>query len=121
MQKSVILFIVPIKKLPVDVKTPSGYMLAIFNEIVTDTIAMFTYIPLISFMFGSCWVLITFVEDITKDIAAIDADIEAKDLIEFKKKLCKIIKFHSVLKGWWSQNDSTIVTINIHINFLVLG
>lgn len=90
-----------LQRMPFSWKTPSGYMIAFLDELVSDIVGTATYVPLISFIVGSCWLLITFIKDISSDLSSIEAEeISNKTVDDSKKLLCKIIKFYTDIRGW---------------------
>lgn len=70
---------------------------------------MLIYVPLLGFIMGSCWLLITFVKDITNDLSFLKADeINSRNDMELKEIFCKTVKFYSTVKGL-SNNEKRLV------------
>lgn len=87
------------RRLPFDWRTPHGFILAFLYEVITDTVASLTYVPLISFFVGSCWLFIAFVRDITDDLFILYKNVKSrKNNIALTKQFCKIVKIYSNTK-----------------------
>lgn len=66
-------------RLPYNWKTPITYLLTLLIECANAYFLTINIVPVLCFFMGSCALLITFVEDITMDLALLDfAKIEAK-------------------------------------------
>ena len=90
-------------------KIPSGYLVAFFDEMIADTVGGLTYVPLISFFIGSCWIIISIIKDIMTDLRFLEVNNGSnKCVAELKKSFCKIIKFYADTKGY--SEDSTIAS-----------
>lgn len=59
-------------RLPYNWKTPIAYLLTLLIECADAYILTSSIVPVLCFFMGSCALLITFVEDITKDLALLD-------------------------------------------------
>lgn len=87
-------------RMPFNVKTPSGYLIAFLDEFICDIAGTLTYVPLITFIFGSCWLITSFINDISNDLSSIEAsNISSKTVADLKKAFRKIIDLYSNVKG----------------------
>lgn len=58
-------------------------------------IAVSSALPVLTFMIGSCWLLITSVKDITNDVCFLKlGDISEKNIAELKELFCKLVEFY---------------------------
>lgn len=81
---------------PFNSKTLFGYLAAFSIQFITWFYLMLNCACVLSFLAGICWILMTFVDDIAKDLH--DMKIIEANRITKKKKFYDIIEFHSNAK-----------------------
>lgn len=59
--------------MPFNWKTPLGYLIALLFECISSYYAALFLVPLLCFLFGSCFLLRSFVKDITNDLSLLNA------------------------------------------------
>lgn len=58
-----------------------------------------TFIPLMSFLIGSCWIIIVCIKDISNDLSFLKPDeISNKSAADLKEPFCNIVKLYSDVK-----------------------
>lgn len=84
---------------PFNWKTPLGYFIAWFLQVVGVSVSHFTATVLFNFFLGSCWLFFAMAEDITKDLVAFNNDVKRNDNPEERIKLfCDIVQLYSDAK-----------------------
>lgn len=89
-------------RLPFNQKTPIGYLsLSLFN-IIGMFCLIFTSVPILCLLIGSCWLFICFANDITNDLQWLSiggtTKLKRRRMKEVMDRLCKIVQIHSDLK-----------------------
>lgn len=86
-------------RLPFNWKTPFGFFIA-SSSLTAAFFALFLCItPTMVFFSASCWVFITFVEDVTNDLAILNiGGMAQRSCDKMRKRFLKIIHLHSVVK-----------------------
>ena len=94
--------IVPLsfERLPFDWKTPFGYLLAISAQAAGYFCICSNAPPVIGYMIGSCWLFISFIEDITTEFLLLNSSEASSNQNdkEFKENFCNIIQLYSDVK-----------------------
>lgn len=85
---------------PFNWRTPFGYFIAMVFEFMTVHCTLCAFTPVLSFFIGSGWLAITFIEDITNDLAQLNSlkTLNKNKSKELKERFCYIIRFHSDAK-----------------------
>lgn len=93
------------KRWPFDWKTPIGYLVAWVVQGAEFAAAGTIGIPCYNIIFGSNWLFIAMVEDITNDIVEFNnrvkilkANNEVSDRAKLKKSFCNVIQNYSDVK-----------------------
>lgn len=85
--------------MPFDWKTPFGYLFAIVPQGIDIFCIVLDVAPVVGFMFGSCMLIIAFVEDITsefKELSTNESLMESQ--MEMRKRFGNIIQLYSNIK-----------------------
>lgn len=88
------------RSLPFDSKRPFGFIVAAFGQAAGVFCIVGAVTPVVGFMFGSCMLMIAFVEDIASELAewASHIDTMTKNRMDMTKRFCDIIKLYSEVK-----------------------
>lgn len=87
------------KRLPFDWKTPFGYFIAVVPQAIDVFCVVFNVPPIIGFMYGSCSLIIAFIEDITSEFKALAINERMKpNFMKMKKRFCNIIQLYTDVK-----------------------
>lgn len=94
-----LLFLLLLQRLPFNAKTPIGYIFfLIFNSSVAFCV-LFSIMPAICFLTGSCWLFILFAKDITNDLKLLEINGKLKrNRAEGKRRFCRIVRVYSDVK-----------------------
>lgn len=93
-----LLLFVP-KRLPFGWRTPLRYLIAVLPQAAGVFCIVFNVAPVVGFMFGTCLLVIAFIEDITGEFRALGANAEmAKNYMATKKRFCHILQLYSEVK-----------------------
>lgn len=68
-----------ISRLPFDWKTPLGYLATLSLEFIGAFYTAMFLVAIACFLVGSCWLLISFIEDITSDLSLLTENNETSD------------------------------------------
>lgn len=86
-------------RLPYNSKTPLGYACTMLGMFTTSYASLMINSPLMSFMVGACWLIITFVKDIGNDLYELNTKQARKiNREKFKKRFCNIIRQFCVIE-----------------------
>lgn len=88
------------KRLPFDWKTPYGFLVTVSTQAASCFCVIYDVAPHVGFMFGSCILIIAFIEDIANEFTALAAPSKslARRHMQMKKRLFNIIKLYSNVK-----------------------
>lgn len=93
-------------RLPFDWKTPLGYHFAVFWFFSGTYFSMLANSPLISFMVGSCWLVITFINDLTNDLSELNANNARKiNRQKIYKRFCNVIRQFCAIEQLSESDD----------------
>lgn len=86
--------------MPFDWHAPLGYSIALLEQAIVAYCACCMTSPVTCFIAGSCWLFVAFVEDITSDLCALNAEIKSTNAnqMDVKKRFCEIINLYSDVK-----------------------
>lgn len=105
-----------------DWRTPTTYIFAFTFEFIAAAYIILVAIVLLMHAFGSCWILIAFVDDIKTDLSALDAykrnQISEVKLYEY---FCEYIRLYKDIKQLsdWHVILFDLILINQTIIFLI--
>lgn len=77
---------------PFDAKTPLGFLVQSFFGFMECFSLLLIILTALSFLIGSCWLFISFAEDITNDLSVLSIVSSPMDV---NQPLCEIIKAFS--------------------------
>lgn len=80
------------KRLPFNWKTPLGYVIALFMQVIGTYYTSAGGVPIACSVIGCCLLLKTFVEDITRDLAHFEANNTFHDF-KSQSKILKHLKY----------------------------
>lgn len=88
------------KSLPFDSKTLFGFAVAAFAQAAGVFCIVCAITPVVGFMFGSCMLMIGFVEDIGSELAplAMYQGSMKKNRMDMRKRFCYIVDLYSDVK-----------------------
>lgn len=98
-------------RLPINGKTPLGYLIALTFEFGFAYSAACCGFLIMSFFIGSAWLTIVFIRDITNDLNAlhsVSATSHKNKCLELKKHFCRTIRFYSDAKQLSVIPDSSL-------------
>lgn len=77
----------------VQLENTDRYIIALSDVVIAEIMALLTFVPLISFVVGSCWLLNTIFEDITNDLCFFQLKrISRKNITKLKEPFCKMVE-----------------------------
>lgn len=79
--------------MPFNWRTPFGYVITCSLQCLAWYFLLANCSVILVFLGGVCWFLMTFIGDINEDFHSLNTI--TKDSMKFKKKLYRIIKFHT--------------------------
>lgn len=87
------------RRLPYNWRTPLGYLVTLIIQTVASLSCILSIVPAICLLVGLCWLIISFVEDVTNDLNALNIgqNTERSRRI-MKERFCSIIQLHMELK-----------------------
>lgn len=86
-------------RLPFDWKTPFGYAFAMIGFFAAMYAVFLDMSPNLSFTGGSCWLIVTFVEDITNELSQFSADkLQKINHRGLKERFCDVLQQLSDIK-----------------------
>lgn len=86
---------------PFDWKTPWGFVIVWLCESAGCAATMFAILPLIFYLFGSCWLFAFIADDIADDLTAFNETVKASNAenrSELSDKFCAIMQFYADAK-----------------------
>lgn len=97
-------------KFPFNWRTPFGYLMASLLLSVAIYFALFSATQIVCFFIGSCLMFISFVEDISNDLDALN--IGDKDLKKCEQKL--VVQFRNIVQLFADVKELCIGKIMFH-------
>lgn len=87
-------------RLPIDWKTPSGYLVAFFCQCFGVLTATLIILQFLNLVFGSCWLFIHIAKDITRDLVAFNDDIESpnQNRVELTTRFNDLVQIYTDAK-----------------------
>lgn len=102
-------------RFPLKWRTPFGYLVAFLIESGAAFAAISSFIPMLSFLSGSCLLFVSFIKDTTADLWLFNVTDPKKSDNKVKVPFFNIIQMHSELKEL-SWNTRSIESIGIKSN-----
>lgn len=89
--------------MPFSWQNPPGFILTMIFEAIVDLISIATYVPLVTYFIGSCWLFICILNDSPtlssgNGTSTIANTSDAADDTELKEDFCKMVQFYSDVK-----------------------
>lgn len=92
-------------RFPFNWKTPLGYLIAFLIEYVAMCAEVCTFIPLLSFFIGTCWVVAAFAKDLTDQLTHLNYHGQTNQShAELKGNFNKILQLYSDARQLSDQN-----------------
>lgn len=105
-------------RLPFNWKTPLGYSIALSLQAIGTYCSSVCGVPTVCSMIGCCWLLATFVEDMTNDLA----NFETNDMFEASLHRNEIVEhFKNAVKSFVVVKQLSFYIPPIHIFFRTLS
>lgn len=96
-------FAVCSRLMPLDWRTPFGYLMAWIAQFAGLLVVVLATISLYSLIFASCWLFVTIADDITQELVAFNIDVrisDGTDHDELMRYFCDIVQLYSDAKQW---------------------
>lgn len=86
--------------MPFDWRTPRGYLMAWLSQLAGGCATYSFCIPILSFIFVSCWLFVFIAADITEDLQAFNNGdkVANENQIEKLKRFCDVVKIYTDAK-----------------------